>query len=109
MLRRERGARDDSDDDEVDNVWPDEVRKSIVEIAPRLVRAAKRAVGDHIRAKLHVQQATLQVDKLGPQDLVRKRKGIVRAHGRDAVEEDIDGDLQATIREVEEVLGCEEG
>lgn len=88
---------------------PNQRRDRIVEVGPRVIRVAKRAIRQDTRSVLKIEQPTFQVHKFSSQGLVATGKDIVRAAGQHAVEEHVDGDLKAAICGEEEVLWCEDG
>lgn len=99
-------ARNGGDDNEVCDVRPQQRRERIVEVALRFIGVAKRAFCHNIRAKLQIQQPALQVDELGPQDIIRRRQIATCAH---PIEQHIDGDLKPRVAEDKEVLGAPKG
>lgn len=88
---------------------PQDGREGIVEVTVWLVDVAEGAVSKDGGPELDIEQPALQVDKLGSEGEVALREGIVGAEGRDAVEEHVDGDLEAALCAEEEVLGGEDG
>lgn len=88
---------------------PQHRRQSIVQVALWFVDVAKGTLGEDVGAELEIEQSALEVDEFRPQRLVARCEGVAGAKGRDAVEEDVDGDLEAALGAEEEVLGGEEG
>lgn len=88
---------------------PQHRRQSIVQVALWFVDVAKGTLGDDVGAELEIEQSALEVDEFRPQRLVARCEGVAGAKGRHAVEEDVDGDLEAALGAEEEVLGGEEG
>lgn len=84
----------------------DEVGERVVEEGGGVVRGAEGAGGEDVRAELEVEEAGFEVDEAGAEGEVRGGQG---AEGREAVEEDVDGDLEAGLGEGEDVFGREEG
>lgn len=109
IFARHRRTRHDGERGQVCNMRPQDRGEGIVEVAPRLVSAAEEAFRQDFRAELEVQKAAFLVDEFGPQDVIPFGVDVVGPHGRDAIEEHVDGYLQAALRLGEDVFGRKEG
>jgi hypothetical protein len=83
--------------------------EGVVEIAGGVVGAAEGTFCEDLWAVLEVEKAGLDVHEAGAEGLVVLRQGIVGSDEGEAVEEDVDGDLEAGLGRDEDVLGAEEG
>lgn len=84
----------------------DDFGEGVVEVGFWVVGGTEWAAGQNVGAELEVQKAGFEVDEFVPEAVVCDCGG---PEGGQAREEDVDGDLETGLRDVEDVFGGEEG